>query len=309
VPTRLFRLSAPAFIAYSAHREIRLLLIQLAVAALFRTDVRAARLRPSVMLAAGLFVASGAALVRRTLPGTPPTPIGDWLFGVAVAVAAGCGASPTRSLRRIAPLGPLELRLKRAFDLLLALCALVPAAFALATIRLLRDPVWSDGFFYRQVRTGLFGRLFYLTKVRTMSADAERDGRPRWSERANASISGTGRRLRGRWADELPQIFDVLGGRLSFVGPRPERPEFVEGLALRWPKYARRLSVPPGITGLAQVLGYAGDTSIRRRVACDRWYARGWSPWTDLRLLVATAYFAVAKHRRPARPAPKGVAP
>ncbi len=294
------RLLLPAAFSYALHRSFIIFLFQSAVAALLRIDARPRRSGPGLSLAAGLIcvlAAHGAsALVER-----PGEPFAVFVYGAMVAIVVALGPRADRAIGRAVPFGPLELRMKRCLDLTIGLLAALPVLGLMAAIRTARDPIWKDGFLYRQLRTGLFGRLFLVTKIRTMSKHAEGDGRPRWSERASESVSRTGRILRGRWADELPQLFDVLSGRLSLVGPRPERPEFIEGLAARWPKYARRLSVPPGITGLAQVLGYAGDTSIRRRVACDRWYARNWTPWTDLRLLFATAYFAVAKRRRPSR--------
>jgi len=294
------RLLAPPACSFALHRVFALFLFQAAAAVLFRIDCRARRPGFGLPLAAGTgcaIAAHGAAALCLGLVETAAM----FVYGAAVGIAVAVGPRPTPAESRATPFGPLEFRMKRCFDLAVGLTAVVPIVLLIGLIRTARDPIWKDGFLYRQLRTGLFGRLFLVTKIRTMSKDAEGDGRPRWSERATGSISRTGSMLRGRWADELPQIFDVLAGRLSLVGPRPERPEFIEGLTARWPKYARRLSVPPGITGLAQILGYAGDTSIRRRVVCDRWYARRWTPWTDLRLLVATAYFAVARRRRPSR--------
>jgi lipopolysaccharide/colanic/teichoic acid biosynthesis glycosyltransferase len=269
-----------------------------------RVDARPLRLSPSLLAAVGLLSAATFFIVGRLLRGGASDAFDaavPLLFGALVAALVASSRKSSDAERRATPLGPLELRMKRIFDFSTALIAAPLVAALLVALRLANDPVWKDGFFYRQTRTGLRGRLFLLTKIRTMRADAEADGRARWSERAAASVSSFGGRLRRRWIDELPQVFDVLRGDLSLVGPRPERPEFVEGLALRLPKYPRRLLVPPGVTGPAQISGYAGDTSLKKRLRRDLAYARRWTPWSDVRLLFATAVSSTRRKRRDVR--------
>lgn len=130
---------------------------------------------------------------------------------------------------------------------------------------------------YRQVRVGRDGRPFTLYKFRTMRPDAERETGPVWSGPDDPRVTPFGRRLRRWHLDEIPQIINVLRGEMRLVGPRPERPEFAADLRARLPRYDERLSVPPGITGLAQARGGAGITP-RQKLRYDLLYIRrrGW---------------------------------
>lgn len=294
------RLAAPVAVATALGATTAAALSAVALGALLRVDSAARVRRPSVYFAAAAAAAGGYVALETFWTGT--TTGASLLRGLAYAGVAAAGPffgpRVPPPVSKAEPLGPFESRLKRAFDLAFVAAGALPALLVAACLRAARDPIWRHGFIFRQIRTGLHGRLIRVAKIRTMAADAEADGRPRWSERADASISRTGRILRRLWLDELPQLWDVSVGRMSLVGPRPERPEFVEGLALRLPKYAVRLSVPPGVTGLAQLLGFAGDTSLRRRLVCDRLYVRRWSPWLDIRLLAGTALKALLKGAR-----------
>jgi lipopolysaccharide/colanic/teichoic acid biosynthesis glycosyltransferase len=144
---------------------------------------------------------------------------------------------------------------------------------------------------YRQVRVGRGGVPFTLYKIRTMVRDCERLTGPCWSLPGDARVTRVGRFLRRLHVDELPQLWNVLRGEMSLVGPRPERPEFVRHLELVIPRYRERLAIRPGLTGLAQ-LQLPPDTdleSVRRKLAYDLRYLRHRGPWLDLRLLIATA--------------------
>jgi len=118
--------------------------------------------------------------------------------------------------------------------------------------------------------------------------EAEADGRPVWPEEDDPRITPLGRFMRRFWIDELPQLWNVIRGDLSLVGPRPERPPFIKAFSERLPKYPLRHRVPAGMTGLAQVMGFTGNTSLARRLHCDLRYVRAWSPWFDLRILFLT---------------------
>lgn len=144
---------------------------------------------------------------------------------------------------------------------------------------------------YRQVRLGLDGREFTLYKIRTMGHDCERLTGPRWAARNDPRVTPLGRFLRKTHLDELPQLWNVLRGEMSLVGPRPERPEFVAQLERAIPQYRDRLQVRPGVTGLAQILLPADSDfeGVRRKVACDLCYVQQMGPWLDLRILVGTA--------------------
>jgi lipopolysaccharide/colanic/teichoic acid biosynthesis glycosyltransferase len=143
---------------------------------------------------------------------------------------------------------------------------------------------------YAQTRVGRYGRLFTIYKIRTMVQDSERLTGARWSTPGDPRVTPVGRFLRSTHMDELPQLWNVLRGEMSLVGPRPERPEFVTHLELVIPCYRDRLLVLPGVTGLAQVQ-LPPDTdleSVRRKQACDLYYVQQVSPWLDLRILLST---------------------
>ena len=134
-----------------------------------------------------------------------------------------------------------------------------------------------------------YGRHFTLYKFRTMRVDAERDG-AQFAVKGDARITPIGRFLRKTRLDELPQLWNVLRGEMSLVGPRPERPEFIRGLSDEIPGYLDRLGLKPGLTGVAQILnGYDNELeSFRRKVAFDQHYLQNCSFWNDVKILVRT---------------------
>ncbi len=143
---------------------------------------------------------------------------------------------------------------------------------------------------YRQTRVGLGGRQFVLYKFRTMRVDAELASGPVWSQPGDDRVTPLGKFLRWSHLDELPQLVNVISGHMSLIGPRPERPEFTEVLAQQIPGYLSRLNVPPGITGLAQVILPADSTveSVKEKLELDLEYIRRASPWMDVQILVCT---------------------
>jgi lipopolysaccharide/colanic/teichoic acid biosynthesis glycosyltransferase len=149
---------------------------------------------------------------------------------------------------------------------------------------------------YTQTRVGRNGRPFTMYKLRTMYHHCEAVSGPRWSPPADPRVTRLGRVLRRTHLDELPQLWNVLRGEMSLVGPRPERPEFVQGLEKLIPHYTDRLLVRPGMTGLAQVqLPPDSDLdSVRRKLAHDLYYVRSMSPWLDLRILLCTVWYLLA---------------
>jgi lipopolysaccharide/colanic/teichoic acid biosynthesis glycosyltransferase len=145
--------------------------------------------------------------------------------------------------------------------------------------------------FYCQTRLGRFGRPFRIFKLRTMVHDAERLTGAQWSLPGDCRVTGLGRFLRRTHLDELPQLWNVVRGDMSLVGPRPERPEFAEQLRRAIPRYEERLRVRPGVTGLAQVQ-LPADTdleSVRRKLQYDLYYIGRMGPWVELRLVLCTA--------------------
>jgi lipopolysaccharide/colanic/teichoic acid biosynthesis glycosyltransferase len=182
-------------------------------------------------------------------------------------------------------------RLKGPADFAAACCLLVPAAPLLLLSALLVKLTSRGPVFYAQTRLGRHGRPYRIYKVRTMYHECERQSGPRWSTAGDPRVTPVGRLLRRTHLDELPQLWNVLKGDMSLVGPRPERPEFIPALERCLPHYRQRLLVRPGVTGLAQVQ-LPADTdleSVRRKLAYDLYYVRKLSPWLDLRLLLGTA--------------------
>jgi len=149
--------------------------------------------------------------------------------------------------------------------------------------------------FYSQVRVGANGRQFVLWKLRTMYHNCEATSGIRWATRGDKRVTLVGWFLRISHVDELPQLWNVLRGDMSLVGPRPERPEIVAGLIEVIPLYDDRHRVKPGLTGLAQILLPAdtGLESVRRKVAMDLHYLEGFGPWLEARVLVGTVLHLV----------------
>lgn len=180
---------------------------------------------------------------------------------------------------------------KRAFDVLTSVALLVPA-FPIMVITALA--IWIETgapILYRQKRVGECGQSFDVLKFRSMRTDAEGDGKPQWAQSADARVTRVGRFIRKTRIDELPQILNVLRGEMSFVGPRPERPYFVDELSQQIPFYANRHSVKPGITGWAQV-NYPYGASVedaRRKLQYDLYYAKNHSLFLDFLILLQTA--------------------
>jgi sugar transferase (PEP-CTERM system associated) len=178
---------------------------------------------------------------------------------------------------------------KRMFDvaasgLLLFLTFPLIALFALVVKLDSRGPA-----FFRQTRVGLYGQPFTVLKLRSMRIDAEAGG-PRWAENGDPRITRIGRIIRKLRIDELPQVWTVLRGQMSFVGPRPEVPQFVDDLEDRLPYYAERHMVKPGITGWAQInYPYGASTEdARRKLEYDLYYAKNYTPFLDLLILLQT---------------------
>ncbi len=188
------------------------------------------------------------------------------------------------------PLAGWNVVLKRAMDVLVsafALAAFCPllGIIAAAVKFTSRGPV-----LFRQERMGLDGRVFDILKFRSMRVDAEVETGPVWARQGDPRRTPVGSFLRRTSLDELPQFWNVLRGDMSLVGPRPERPVFIEEFRTRLPKYMLRHKVKAGITGWAQVNGWRGDTSIEKRIEYDLEYIENWSLLFDVRILLRTLY-------------------
>jgi exopolysaccharide biosynthesis polyprenyl glycosylphosphotransferase len=178
---------------------------------------------------------------------------------------------------------------KRALDAALAAAALLCLAPVLAGCALAMRLADGPGVIFRQERIGLHGRPFTLLKFRTLRPADEHESATLWSVADDDRMSRAGRLLRRTSLDELPQLWNVLRGDMSLVGPRPERPYFVTQFSQTLPGYADRHRMPAGITGLAQVHGLRGDTSIADRARFDNHYIDSWTLWQDVSILLRTA--------------------
>jgi exopolysaccharide biosynthesis polyprenyl glycosylphosphotransferase len=202
---------------------------------------------------------------------------------------------PFVELRQVALHG-IDRVAKRAFDLVVTTGLLVVAAPLMAVIALgvrlgSRGPV-----LYRQQRVGRDGRIFHILKFRTMHQDAERLTGPVWTRAGDPRRTALGAWLR-RWSlDELPQLYNVLRGEMSLVGPRPERPVFVQEFRGSVPRYFERHKVRSGITGWAQVNGLRGDTPLEERTRYDIYYVENWSLGFDLKILAMTLRSVLSRH-------------
>jgi Undecaprenyl-phosphate glucose phosphotransferase len=142
--------------------------------------------------------------------------------------------------------------------------------------------------FYKQDRMGLDGKVFQCLKFRGMRVDAETKSGPVWAKSDDDRTTPIGKILRKTSLDEIPQFINVLKGEMSIVGPRPERPFFVDQFRHKIPGYMLRHKSKAGITGWAQVNGWRGNTSLEKRIECDLWYLQNWSIWLDIKICILT---------------------
>jgi Undecaprenyl-phosphate glucose phosphotransferase len=185
------------------------------------------------------------------------------------------------------PIDGINLFAKRALDLLIASISLVVFSPLMVVLAVLVKLTSRGPILFKQERVSFDGSRFSILKFRTMYTDAEASG-PGWTTPGDGRVTPLGRILRSTSLDELPQLFNVLRGDMSIVGPRPERPVFIKEFRARVPRYMLRHKVPAGITGWAQVHGWRGDTSIDKRIEYDLYYIENWSLFLDLKILFMT---------------------
>jgi Undecaprenyl-phosphate glucose phosphotransferase len=179
--------------------------------------------------------------------------------------------------------------IKRLVDILMAALLIIILSPLFVLICILIKLSSRGPCVYVQERVSIDGTRFIIYKFRTMKLDAERNG-PGWTRADDQRITFLGAFLRRSSLDELPQLFNVLRGDMSIVGPRPERPVYIQEFRTRIPGYMLRHKVPAGITGWAQVNGWRGDTSIDKRIEFDLHYIENWSLWLDLKILFLTVF-------------------
>ncbi len=179
---------------------------------------------------------------------------------------------------------------KRSVDIVGSLIGLTLSLPVMAVFGLIVYLESPGSVIYRQRRIGLNGRPFYIYKIRSMKPDAETKGAPGWTVKDDPRRLRIGAMMRAWNIDELPQFWNVLCGDMSLVGPRPERPELIEGFKEEIPHYNVRHNIKPGVTGWAQVHGFRGDTCLHQRVKFDLDYIENWNLVLDLQIILMTLY-------------------
>lgn len=197
---------------------------------------------------------------------------------------------PVIHVRRV-PLNIMRNRAaKRAVDLIGATVAIILFSPVMLLTVLVVALTEEGSVIYRQERVGLHNQVFYMYKFRSMIMQDEEKEKTEWSTRNDPRITPVGKLIRRTSIDELPQLFNVLKGEMSLVGPRPERPQFVQKFRDEIPRYMVKHQVRPGMTGWAQINGYRGDTSIEKRIEYDLYYIENWTMGLDLKILVLTFF-------------------
>ena len=194
------------------------------------------------------------------------------------------------NIRRVPLANTANMLIKRFVDIFGAVVAIVLFS-PIMLIAVIGVKTTSKGpLIFKQERVGLHNRPFQMYKFRSMEVQESEDEKKGWTRKNDPRVTKIGRILRKTSIDELPQFFNVLKGDMSLIGPRPERPLFVEKFKEEIPRYMIKHQVRPGITGWAQVNGYRGDTSIRKRIEYDLYYIENWSMALDFRILFLTFF-------------------
>ena len=188
------------------------------------------------------------------------------------------------------PLYGWNMVIKRAADIAFSIIAITLTAPLVVLIAITIKLTSHGPVFYRQERMGLDGKIFQMLKFRSMWVDAEKESGAVWAKEDDPRRTWLGAFLRKTSIDELPQFFNVLKGDMSIVGPRPERPVFIEEFRKNIPKYMLRHKMKAGITGWAQVNGWRGDTDLKKRIEYDLYYIENWSFWFDLKIMWLTIW-------------------
>ena len=197
---------------------------------------------------------------------------------------------PVIHVRRV-PLNIMRNRAaKRAVDLIGATVAIILFSPVMLLTVLVVALTEEGSVIYRQERVGLHNQVFYMYKFRSMIMQDEEKEKAEWSTRNDPRITPVGKLIRRTSIDELPQLFNVLKGEMSLVGPRPERPQFVQKFRDEIPRYMVKHQVRPRMTGWAQINGYRGNTSIEKRIEYDLYYIENWTMVFDMKILILTIF-------------------
>lgn len=208
-------------------------------------------------------------------------------FHTLSGTADHIGSIPIMRIRNPNLRGPARI-VKRAFDISVAMMAILVLCPVLAVAALAVRIEGGPGIIFRQVRVGRDGKHFELYKFRSMRPANQHESQTQWSVANDNRVGPVGKILRCTSIDELPQLWNILKGDMTLVGPRPERPHFVEQFSNQFDRYAHRHRVQVGLTGFAQVSGLRGDTSIADRARYDNFYIENWSLWLDIKIVLRT---------------------
>lgn len=197
---------------------------------------------------------------------------------------------PVINIRHVPLTNTLNMILKRIVDIFGGLFAIVLFSPILILSAILIKLTSEGPIIFKQERVGLHNKPFQMYKFRTMEVQKPNEEKKEWTTRDDPRVTKVGKVLRKTSIDEMPQFFNVLLGDMSLVGPRPERPFFVEKFKEEIPRYMIKHQVRPGMTGWAQVNGFRGDTSIRKRIDCDLYYIENWTVGLDIKILFLTLF-------------------
>lgn len=197
---------------------------------------------------------------------------------------------PVINIRRVPLNNVLNAFMKRCVDVFGATVALVLFSPVMAVVSVIIKVTAPGPLIYKQERIGLQNKPFQMYKFRSMVVQDQASEKKQWTVQNDPRVTAIGRLIRKTSIDELPQLVNVLMGNMSLVGPRPERPQFVEQFKEEIPRYMIKHQVRPGLTGWAQVNGYRGDTSIRKRIECDLYYIENWTLGFDFKIIFLTFF-------------------
>ena len=197
---------------------------------------------------------------------------------------------PVINIRYVPLSNTLNAMAKRAVDIIGSLLGILITSPLLLVIAVLVKSTSKGPVIFKQERVGLHHKRFHMFKFRTMEIQKPTEEQKAWTVKDDPRVTRIGKILRKTSLDELPQLFNILSGKMSLVGPRPERPLFVEKFKEEIPRYMVKHQVRPGLTGWAQINGYRGDTSIRKRIEYDLYYIENWTMSFDFKIMFLTIF-------------------
>lgn len=197
---------------------------------------------------------------------------------------------PVVNIRHVPLTNTFHMICKRIMDIAGSVVAIIVFSPVMLVTAVLVKATSRGPLIYKQERVGLHNQNFQMYKFRSMEVQSAKSEKKAWTVRNDPRVTPVGRFIRKTSIDELPQLFNILKGDMSLVGPRPERPFFVEKFREEIPRYMVKHQVRPGLTGWAQINGYRGDTSIKKRIEYDLYYIENWTMGLDIKILFLTFF-------------------